>query len=176
MAQRNGFKRKDRMYSRRHKRPRTGANAHTVSMNMARDCKPASRTFLLFRARQSQLQKSSKTVTCGYVKLHNPTGLTGVDHARAKLFSPLPFVPFRSFMHISHLSDACNSDNVCDANRPVHKPADNEYTIPDKSVGRLCTPASLGALQSQASTSNLKNCFVSQSTESRKEYAALQCL
>ena len=103
MAERNSFKRKCRMYSRRHKRPQMGANVCRMLMNMAHNCEPASRTFLVFIARQSRLQTSSKTVTCGHVKLNHPTVLTGVDHVRARLLSPLPFVPFGSFVHVSHL-------------------------------------------------------------------------
>ena len=53
--------------------------------------------------------------------------------------------------HANQPSDASSSDNVCDENRPGHKPADNEHTILDKSTGCLCPPASLGALQSHAS-------------------------
>ena len=89
------------MYSRRHECPQMGANPQTVYSNIVHDCKNlTSPAFLLFhRTFRPRLHKSSKTVTCGHVTMD----LKGAGRTRTELICPLPFVPFRSFIHVGRL-------------------------------------------------------------------------
>ena len=155
-CRRRCFIQKGRMYSRRHKRTRVGANPYSRQNNVVRHySNQASRALLLLHGTHlPSVRKSFETVTCGHVCETTPSYRSGdCNDKEITLFSAACSFPL---FHSCRPSDACSSDSVCGASvcgasRPEHKPVDSRRTTPGMSTGYLCTPASPGVLQSLAS-------------------------